>query len=106
MGGRQREEAGRPLGSPGRHDRHADRAAADRLPEGLGVDFAVHNPMLLSLRSHPSKRSAELDHAVMCRSMNASMRSNMSPVLDRSGAWPTPRSMSMYSSAIEPPALR
>ena len=37
---------------------------------------------------------------------NATIRSNMSPVFDRSGAWPACRSASMYSSAISPPALR
>jgi hypothetical protein len=40
-----------------------------------------------------------------CCSTNSTICPNMGPHFDRSGEEPALRSMSMYSSAIEPPAL-
>jgi len=92
----------------------ADRCVADsaRKPAGPSVPLAVTiatpiaRQQIAFQKVLASISVSMADQTVMCRSMNATIRSNMSPVLDRSGAWPTPRSMSIYSSAIEPPALR
>ena len=46
------------------------------------------------------------DHTLTCLPTNSTIRPNMSPLFDRSGELPAWRSMSTYSSAISPPALR
>ncbi len=46
------------------------------------------------------------DQTLTCCSMNSTMCPNMGPHFAKSGEEPALRSMSTYSSAIEPPALR
>src|SRR5918993_1383545 len=55
MRGRQRQEAGRSVGALGGHDGNADRPAADRLPEGLCVDLAIHAVAPLLSDQHKRK---------------------------------------------------
>jgi hypothetical protein len=64
-----------------------------------GLRCARPSPPRLRRRSTPAQ-------ALTWRSTNSTMCGNMSPLLDRSGDWPAARSISRYSSVIEPPALR
>src|SRR5262249_44076451 len=78
-----------------------DQAGAAGDEVGLAGD--LRHDVTRSSRRRSPRTTAQ---AFTCWPTNSTIRSNMSPLLERSGDWPAWRSISIYSSAIEPPALR
>src|SRR5260221_11104311 len=88
------------------------RPHRNRLSHGKPPQFAILNHAALDsgipTESATQRIGIRQVHqlTLMCRATNATMRSNMSPVFDRSGGGPAGRSASIYSGVVLPPAFR